>query len=829
MVNIYGPNKDNPIFYKKIFNIISNEGITNWIIVGDWNLVLNQNLDTWNYKSVNNPNSTRVVKQLMEKNELIDIWRDSNINDRNYTWFRQNPTKAARLDFFLISSSILNIFSEAYIKFKYRSDHCKIGICLFQDNSERGKGLWKLNSTLLNDPVLKKKIKEDIALMIQVHTCTPYNPEYLNKTIKFIPELMISIELFWEVLLTKLRGTIISHAANIKRIRMQRENKLIKDLELLDHLYILNMNDKQIEQEIKEKNKELEEIRDIKLKGSFIRSRSQMFSQEEKPNKLFLNLENNNFISKNIKELIKDNNTKITEPNKILEEMRTFYEDLYSNKNITNINESMFTDYINNLPKLTNEESNKINSNITIEELYKQIFSTKNNKSPGPDGFTNEFFKIFWEDIKLILLKLMNSFLENENIPERFLLGIITCIPKGNKARNKLKNWRPITLLNSLYKFYSGIWANRIKVFLPKLIGENQKGFVQGRFIGENTILTLDILNETKLSGDKGLMILVDFEKAFDSISWDYISKILTLFNFNSKTISIIKSLQKNSKSKILQNGHLSHQINLGRGCRQGDPISPYLFVLAVELLGETFRNHKYIDGIKICRKEHRISQFADDTTLFMKYNEHNLRLCMGILQEFYLISGLKINVDKTKAIKFGVARDSGMNICDDLGLIWTKEFTSLGINYNIDKLDEITDLNIRPKLLEMEKLISLWKNRNLTLIGKITIIKTLLISKIIHILLSLPKPSEDTFKMIEEIFKKFLWGDKPPKFKTSTLENTTANGGLQFPDIRKIDTIMKASWVKRIYKSNEGWASTPVFYGLNEIENMATFSSKRK
>ena len=107
----------------------------------------------------------------------------------------------------------------------------------------------------------------------------------------------------------------------------------------------------------------------------------------------------------------------------------------------------------------------------------------------GSDGsklcckFTNEFFKTIWNELK--------------HIPESFLLGIIICIPKGNKARNNLKNWRPFTLLNSLYKFYSEIWAIRIKFHLPKLIGESQKGFVQERFIGENTVLTLDILNET--------------------------------------------------------------------------------------------------------------------------------------------------------------------------------------------------------------------------------------------------------------------------------------------------------------------------------------------
>ena len=187
-------------------------------------------------------------------------------------------------------------------------------------------------------------------------------------------------------------------------------------------------------------------------------------------------------------------------------------------------------------------------------------------------------------------------------------------------------------------------------------------------------------------------------------------------------------------------------------------------------------------------------------------------------INSFFLISGLKINVEKTKAVKFGVIGDSRMTLCTDLKLIWTQEFTSLGIEYNMNALQQITELNLDLKIIEMERLSSIWRGRNLTLVGKITIIKTLMISKVIHILLSLPKPSDEYFDRKEKVFTKFLWQDKPPKFKLSTLENLTVNGGLQFPNIRKIDMTMKASWLKRLYKSDVGWAATPLHYGLGKI-----------
>ena len=190
----------------------------------------------------------------------------------------------------------------------------------------------------------------------------------------------------------------------------------------------------------------------------------------------------------------------------------------------------------------------------------------------------------------------------------------------------------------------------------------------------------------------------------------------------------------------------------------------------------------------------------------------------MTILEEFHQISGLKINVDKTKVIKFEADRDSRNILCPDLKLIWTNKFTSLGIYYNIDQLENITELNIEPKITEIEKLIRIWQSRNLTLVGKITLIKSIFISKFIHILLSLPSPRECLFIKIDSLFVKFLWNGKPPKFSKKILEKQIIDGGLQYPNIRYVDASMKISWYKRLYKTCEGWASYPYAHGMDQI-----------
>ena len=260
----------------------------------------------------------------------------------------------------------------------------------------------------------------------------------------------------------------------------------------------------------------------------------------------------------------------------------------------------------------------------------------KNNKSPGMDGYSPEFFKKFWDQLGWFFLESINESFANGQLTESQTQGMITCIPKSGKARNLLQNWRPISLLNTSYKLISLCITNRLRKVLNRIISPEQKGFLEGRTISDCTRVMFDIIHACQTNNIDGLILLVDFQKAFDSLSWDFINETLTTLNFGNNFIKWINIFQKNSNSRVLLNGHLTNPFPLERGCRQGDPISPYLFILCSEFLTLAFKQSNDIEGITIHQKEHRLSQYADDTSAFLKASEQNLKNSLNILEWFF-------------------------------------------------------------------------------------------------------------------------------------------------------------------------------------------------
>ena len=182
---------------------------------------------------------------------------------------------------------------------------------------------------------------------------------------------------------------------------------------------------------------------------------------------------------------------------------------------------------------------------------------------------------------------------------------------------------------------------------------------------------------------------------------------------YGERFITLIKLLHQGSSSVIENNGRFSQSILLSRGCRQGDPISPYIFVLCAKLLSHCIRERGDIKGIEVHGTEIVISQYADDTTLFLEGFLQAIKRLMSIFRWFKRISGLGINVDKTKAVKIWVLRDRSLPWEVKYGMEWTEKFTVFGVHYNVNKMGEITTLNIEIEINDIKKLTKLWQARN--------------------------------------------------------------------------------------------------------------------
>ena len=794
--NIYAPTKNYEKDQIQVLHDFHRDllqcSLEHTIIGGDYNLCLDITLDKFSNMASGSDNSNfrKEVISFLESLELVDIWRVMNPNQKIFTWHRNK--QRSRLDYLFTSEHLLNSVSNVEILPGLLSDHSLLKVQLNSiDKHSTGKGFWKFNASLLHDNLFVKKVKD------LIKSCGEKHAHLEDK------------RLVWEFIKFSIRNYTISYSSYKKK----QQSSLTKNLEIrFNQLHNLILSEKATELEIEEFNctkHELEQIERHKARGIMLRSRCQWVEEGEKNTSYFLRLEKHNYCNKHITQLQVEDSI-VMDPKDILKYEKEFYEKLYS-ENINSNSESVkrATDLFtksNNISKLTENEKSKCDMELSEAEILKAVKQLKNGKSPGTDGSVADFYKFFWVDIKIFVLASLQYSLKMGELSVEQKRGIITLIPKKDKNRLFLKNWRPITLLNVDYKILTKVLGNRLLEVLPHLIHDDQTGYIKGRFIGCNIRLIEDVMFYTEKNDIPGIILNVDFEKAFDSLNWNFIIKSLEAFNFGEKFISYIKTLYNDISSTIINNGTTSEWFSPKRGVRQGCPISAYLFIIAVELLAINIRENKNIRGITIDGTEIKISQLADDTNCFVKDTDSVLAI-LNTFGNFKICAGLAVNIDKTKGNFIGALKHETTN---PFGLDWSGKYvSSLGICISGDESD-LYELNYKSRILNMKNLLNSWKGRKLSLKGKVTVINTLAITPLLYVASVIHTP-EKVFKEVKDLIVEFMWNGKGKKIAYDVLIQTVEEGGLKLVDFESKVKTLKISWIKRMVTDNmQNWKAAP-------------------
>ena len=363
LVNVYGPNNDDPNFYKAIKDKCEDKQC---IMGGDWNVVLDTEKDCFNYKHINNPKARDQILENIETLHLTDIWRAFNIDENRYTWRRKSPIKQAHLDYFLISEYLFEDVQDCVIEAGYRSDHSLVMLTLGSLRQKQRNSFWKFNNSLLKDKEYGKVIKETITKIKQQYMIPLYNSENINDIPHSELQFYISDQLWFETLLMEIRGKTISYASFRKKQTREKENKLFEDINKLE----TNIENIDIES-LDQMKKELVDIRKTKIEGAFIRSRARWVEEGEKLTNYFCNMENINFVNKVMNRIEKPDGNVIIDTSDIVEETQCFYEKLYASResNLTDFDfESSLSD--GSVPKFKPEEASQLNGEIKYNELY---------------------------------------------------------------------------------------------------------------------------------------------------------------------------------------------------------------------------------------------------------------------------------------------------------------------------------------------------------------------------------------------------------------------------------------------------------------------------
>lgn len=296
-----------------------------------------------------------------------------------------------------------------------------------------------------------------------------------------------------------------------------------------------------------------------------------------------------------------------------------------------------------------------LNSIPSAAEIKMACFSIHADKAPGPDGFSASFFQTNWDTINDQIIREVQSFFSSGILPCNINNTHIRLIPKI-RSPQKMQDYRPITLCSVYYKIIAKLLTKRLQPILSSIISENQSAFVPQRAISDNVLITHEVLHYLHTSGAKKrcyMAVKTDMSKAYDRIEWYFVRLVLEKLGFHHVWVNWIMECVTSVSYTYLLNGSAQGLVRRQRGLRQGDPLSPYIFIMCSEVLSRLCKkaqSEEKLTGIKVGKESPRINHllFADDTMFFCKSDSQECNTLLNIIHRYEMASGQKINPQKS-------------------------------------------------------------------------------------------------------------------------------------------------------------------------------------
>ena len=393
---------------------------------------------------------------------------------------------------------------------------------------------------------------------------------------------------------------------------------------------------------------------------------------------------------------------------------------------------------------LTTDQQRLLNCNFFRQDVKRVMHSIPNDKSPGMDGFNSYFFKHCWDIVGDEVADAVLDFFSTGKLLKVINVTSLTLIPKV-KSPTHVSDFRPISCCYVIYKCITKLLCENIKLVLPGLISQNQGAFVAQRSILHNVLLCQDIVKMYKpRQKQKCCLMKIDIQKAYDTVNWAFLEEILLKLGFPSRFVKLIMVCVESPTFSLMINGSATGFFNSKRGIRQGDPISPLLFVLCMEYFSRIMTFIGKLPGFQFHPRCKSMAlnhlTFADDVILFCKGDFQSVQLMLQGILLFAAISGLRANPHKSDFYSCGLSEQENRRIMKSSGFKHGRlPFRYLGVPISTTKLNAVEC----EKLIEkMVMKIRIWSSRHISFAGRSQLVNVVLLSIYQCLLVSNISPS---------------------------------------------------------------------------------------